>query len=482
VLINNLLGRLFKSTVMNLSANRIWNALKRPFDTRYRFYTSLVFFLVVAFIYVTYTPVRYKVSSKIALNNNSGIILDSVADNLKSGLLVKRAVSQLPFEVNYYKENSPGEELYGDSLPVKLILNNAHSNGYTNKLIINPLSSHSFSIDHEDTIQFYEINEQVSQYYGKFKVVRGTAFKSHFNPVIVRFNELSAISTAYYKNLDVDINENANTIELSILVRHPQKGQDFLNKLLELYKAEHKVPTSGNKPGDQGALQALKSEIAALKLKASKKASVIQSKNKPLSSQQLMTLEVIKPYLQKPINQFVQVPYIDEVQDATLQNDLNRFNKAELDKQRMLGAPKVDDVAVSNIDRQLAALKIDLAEQVNTLHSGKHATERVGNGAIAQQLQKAKLQYQLLSRNNQNPHVIPNTGIITIIEKPGYSIAKVAPNKVLTFALALLLGFMVPALFNFFSSINTSITSIKWFNSQTLIEKIKILLGARQID
>ena len=467
---------------MNLSTHKILNVIKRPFDTNYRFYTSVIFFLVAAFIYVRSVPIRYKVSSKIALNNNSRISLDSALNSLKSSNLVQRAIAQLPFEVNYYNESSPAEELYSDSLPIKLVLNNPGINKYANKLIINPVSSHSFSIDHEDTIQFYEINEQVDQYYGKFKVLRGPAFKSHFNPVIVKFNESLALFKSYYKNLDGKIDEKEKTIELSILVSNPQKGKDFLNRLLELYNAEYKVSASDNKSIDQDSLQTLKTRITILKLKAEKKTSVLPAKNKALSAQQLTTLEVIKPYLQKPVNQFVQVPYIDEVQDEGLKNALNNFNKAELDKQRLLGALKVDDLAVSNIDHQLTTLKIDIVNQVNVLHNGKIISVETGKESIARQLREAQLKYQNLSNHNQNVNEISKAGIITIIEKPGDTIVKAGPNKVLIYALALLLALLVPVLFIFFSSINTSITATKRFNSQTLVEKIKILLGARQID
>ncbi len=69
---------------------------------------------------------------------------------------------------------------------VELILNKYEPITYTKNLIIKSLSSHSFSIEHEDTIQFYEINDRVSRYYGKFRVVRGPAFTPHFQTVIAQ--------------------------------------------------------------------------------------------------------------------------------------------------------------------------------------------------------------------------------------------------------------------------------------------------------
>ena len=99
--------------------------LKRSFRKRYIFYTPVVFFVLLAFIFLSASQVRYKVSTVIGLNN-SNQSAELVAEDLNSKILVLNTINQLPFGVNYYKENSPKVEIYGDSLPIRLILDKSN--------------------------------------------------------------------------------------------------------------------------------------------------------------------------------------------------------------------------------------------------------------------------------------------------------------------------------------------------------------------
>jgi hypothetical protein len=458
--------------------------MKRHFAGKYWFYVSVIFFLIMAFIYLRSTPIYSKISSKISLNNNSGISLDSVLREIKSRSLVQQTIEQLSFEVKYFNKKKSNEEIYGDSLPIKLILNKLNPVIYDKTLTINPLSSHSFSIENVDTTQFYELNEQIDQYFGKFRVTRGPAFKSHFKPLLVKFSDPSFLVAAYYKNLDAKLDKKARIITVSVLVNNAQKGKDFLNKLIDLYNSKHKTPAHGGQLPNADSLQHLKLEISAFKVAAKNtKSLTVPTKNTSLSRQQLKTLEVIKPYLQKPVNQFVQVPYIDELQNTDLRNNLERFNKAEIDKQHLLAENKIDDLAVRGIDKKLNIFQSGILKQIELLHDGKPTDTKTSQLLADRQLYDAQLKYQNLSKTFQLSQTKSSTQIVRWIEKPGInSNVKVVRNWFLIYVLALFLGFSVPAIFIFFNTINTSIKKINWFNSQTLIEKIKILLGSKQID
>jgi hypothetical protein len=225
----------------------VFSVLKLPFRKKYIVYTSIIFFLQLASIFLSASQVRYKVSTVISLNN-SNQSAGLVAEDFNSKVLVLNTINQLPFKVNYYKENSPKAEIYGDSLPVELVFDKSNESTYTNNLVIKSLSSHSFSIEHEDTIQFYELNERINRIYGKFKVVRGPAFTPHFQTVIVRLNEPVDMLGYYYNNLVIEPDESNKIIALSILVNNAQKGQDFLNKLLELYSKSNNIQRGQNAP------------------------------------------------------------------------------------------------------------------------------------------------------------------------------------------------------------------------------------------
>src|ERR1700744_4301699 len=442
-----------------------FSVLKRPFQRRYVFYTSVVFFVLLAFIFLSTSQVKYKVSTVIGLNsiNQSA---ELVAGEFKSKILAQNAVNLLPFEVSYYKESSPKAEIYGDSLPVKLILDKSKESIYANNLVIKSLSSHSFSIEHEDTIQFYEINEHINRYYGKFKVIRGPAFAPHFETLIVKLNEPFELFENYYKNLTVNQDEGDKTIILSVTSNNAQKGQDFLYKLLQLYSASHSKVLQDQKKNYGDSINTLSSKLELLQAGNSRKLPTLLGSK--LSAQQLNTLKVIEPYLKKPVNQFVQVPYTEEVQNHDLRDDLDGYNKMQLEKQRLLAQAKPDDLEVANIDKRINALKTSVLSSINRLEHNEEPDNQP-NKTEEKRLQADLLKYQ----RAQNAAII-NTGNIKIIEKPENNIEKIAPNAFLVYAIAALLGLLLPMLFILIDTLNASITQREWFSNQTFSEKIKI--------
>ena len=447
--------------------------LKRPFQGKYIFYTSDLFFILLAFIYLDTSQIKYKVSSEIILNN-SFQSAELVAEDLQSKILVQKAISKLPFEVNYYKESSPQKEIYGDSLPVKLILNRHERITYTNDLIIKSLSSHSFSIEHQDTIQFYEINERVNRYYGKFRVVRGPAFTPHFQTVIVRLNEPVDMLEYYYNNLIIEPDESNKTVALSILVNNAQKGQDFLYKLLEFYSKSNNIHALNKKTNYSDSINALTQKLELLQA-GTKQSSALNGPK--LSPQQLKTLEIIKTYLQEPLNQFEQVPYTEEVQSGGLRDDLDGYNKMQFEVQRLLVQTKIDDLEVSNIDKQISILKASILSSIYRLQNDKVAPNTQPDKAAERHLRAEILKYQ----RAQNAAII-NSGNIRIIEKPEDNIEEIAPNAFLVYGLALLLGLLIPRLFALINNQNASIVHWQWFNRQPFGDKLKIFFGVRQID
>jgi hypothetical protein len=450
-----------------------FSVLKLPFRKKYIFYTSVVFFVLLAFIYLSASQTKYRVSSVISLNN-SNQSAKLVAGDLKSKILIKKTISQLPFEVSYYKESSPQREIYRDSLPVQLILNKKEESTYAHNLIIKSLSSHSFSIEHEDTIQFYEMNEPVNSYYGKFKVIRGPVFTPHFQTVIVKLNCPFDLVEDYYDNLIIKPDESSKTIALSILVNNPQKGQDFLYKLVELYSTNHGTSALDKKNNYIDSIKSLAQQLEMLQAGTKKAPILVDPK---LSVQQLNTLKVIRPYLQKPVNQFVQVPYTEEVKSQSLRDDLDGFNKMQLEKQRLLGQTKVDDLQVSDIDKRISALKGSVLNSIDRLQNNEAELNTEPDKIAERHLQTEILKYQ----HAQSVEVL-NTGNIKIIEKPEGNIREITPNAFLVYAMAILLSLLISMLFSLIDMLNASITQRRWFSSQTFGEKIKILVGVRQID
>ena len=443
---------------------RILSVIKTPFRKEYRFYASVLLFMLLASVYLYIKGTSYKISYAIHVNH-PGIPLDAIYSKIKSKPLVQKTIDHLPFEVNYYSANAPHKEIYGSALPVKVIINNPVAKRYEHDLLLNPVSSHSYSIDHEDTVQFYEIGEPVKRYYGNFKVVKGLSFKSHFDPLIFRFNQPDAVFASFYQNLLIDSDSHAKTIILSIITTHPLKGEDFLNELIQQYNADNQVP--GQTYNYEDSLKLIEQKLASLKL--ARKPVTVSSPSK----QQLKTLEVIRPYVEKPANQFIQVPYTDEVENAALKNSLEKFNKTQLDKQHFLAATKVDDLAVANADKKLSVLRTEILDLLNNKHADINDEHL---------LKQSASRYAGLIAIQSVKKTVKNAGAISIPDKDDVQIEIAGASFVEVYVCAMLLGLLIPLVFAFIANLDLTMMRGTRFNSQTLAEKLKILFGLSQID
>jgi len=427
-------------------------ATERLFRKEYTFYYSVIICMLIASVYILVRPAQYKIIYGITVNHPD-MLLDSAYSGIRSRSLLQKAIGHLPFEVNYYWERAPHEEIFGDSLPVRVIVNNSSGKKYHGDLQINSLSSHSYSVDHEDTVQFYEFGENVKRYYGDFRLLKGPAFKSHFAPLIVRFNQPGKLLDSYYQTLFIDSDSHAGTVRLSVIAANPLKGKAFLSELIKQYNAAHPLP--GGAHHYQDSLKLVEKRLALFKLYRQDK-------------QQIKTLEVIKRYAQKPLRQFVQLPYIDEVKNAGLKPGLEKFNKTQLEKQHLLAAAKVDDAAVAHADMKLSILKTEISDQING---------ELPNFADEYVIKRLVQRYKRIIADQAGSERVKTQDAITLPGNDNIHVEATGVNFMVIYMLAVLSGFALPISFAFIINLKFTVMRGEWFSNQTLTEKMKILFG-----
>jgi len=438
---------------------RLLNAGRIFFRKEYVFYYSVLFFILLASLYIYFDDSRFKVSYAIHINQ-VGVPADTIFTRIRSKDLVRKTIDHLPFEVNYYWERAPHKEIFGDSLPVKIIGNSPVPKLYEGDLHLHSLSSHFFSTDHEDTVQFYEFGEPVKDYYGDFKVVKAPAFKSHFDPLVIRFNQPEKLIRSFYQHLSVDSDTRAGGVRLSVITTNPLKGQAFLDELIKQYNAANLVPAKSDRHED--SLMAVEQKLALLK--SYRRPAALPGPDK----QQMKLLGVIKPYVDKPVRQFVQVPYIDEVENKSLKTNLEKFNKAELDKQHFLASGKIDDVAIAHADRELKLLRTEILDQINQKSPGL-AEER--------SLKRYEIRYKKLITSRPSTKRSTKHDAILVTGKQGTQVSITGVNFFVIYMGAIVLGLLLPLVFAFFVNLDLAIIRGEWFNSHTLTEKVKMLFG-----
>ena len=236
------------------------------------FISSVLFFLLTATVYLIFTPNRYKVQTKILVNNNS-LTAESVADDINSKNLVQQTIDNLPFQVSYYQSGTfKRTELYGDSLPIRFIFPKTTSVDSTAEVKVNLLSNQVFEIERNKTRMDFYFDKPVNYSFAAFKGVKGPSFSTNRDPIFLKFNDPDELLEYYYANLTIKP-VDSKYLQLSIVTSIPQKGIDFLNKLVEFYNKENTIKTSVNTLAGvniSDRMQMLKARLTALKFEVKK--------------------------------------------------------------------------------------------------------------------------------------------------------------------------------------------------------------------
>lgn len=473
---------------------------------KYWFIVLPILCLFAAFCYVILTPARYKVSSKIVLTD-PGLSTGDIG----SKALVQQTLGQLPFQVNYYHRGFLKKtELSGDSLPIKFTLERLASIDTTMEVTAKILDDQLYQIRQHDTIIDFFFNKPVSEYsFAKFKGIKGPAFNKDAEPVIVRFNDPDELLEEYYNNFSVKIMDDDRTAVLSIVASSPEKGVDFLNKLIALSdRAGEIAPRYANinaKP--DSSLNKIRSAIVALRAKAGQlktRESLLEHRaavtaERPADKQpaklQLQVLDAIWPYAGKPVSQFVQIPDSYHVENNELAKLIGQFNKTELDKQRDLQDSQANHAKIMAFNKQIVFLKASILQEINVYKnkinvrpalpaneavSINHRLVRDSIYAINAQLHAKQIAYESLLKTVRSNHLqTAAKSRLTIIEKPGGNIIEY-PRTGLIYLLALLTGLMVPLSFPYLK--NLSFSALPMISLKKLGERINELIHTKEID
>lgn len=468
------------------------DVIARHLPNRYWFMASAFIFLLSAFIYLATATDKYKVTGKVTITDNSPA--GSVADNIKSRTVVQKVIDQLPLQVSYFHKSTSGNsEIFGDSLPVKIVFNKVNAVDSSAELSLKILDNQQFELRQNDTITQYYFDKPVKYPFATFKGVKGPAFATSAGPITLKFKESDELVEEYYNSLSANTSGDKD-VGLSIITTNPQKGIAFLNKLIDVYNASSvNHTTAANIPDihivkddKQAAIQikdriyALRSEVVELE-KQKKQAAIVSNKLKANSSKlskterdlQLKTLDVIQPYVRNSVNQFVQIPYGSEIDNKELSGLVSKFNQVELDKQQDLRDSQANKARIIDFNKQIANLKINISEKITDVKDqikGIPKKPASSGTSVAQvtslpdsitkknvQLKAAMGEYAALSQNKtvQPQSAAISSGVVstdkpklTIVEKPGEQIISY-PQPWLVYLLALLAALIVPVALSF---------------------------------
>ncbi|MDP4184310.1 MAG: polysaccharide biosynthesis tyrosine autokinase [Bacteroidota bacterium] len=247
------------------------------------FLLSVFIALFIAFLLNHFLTPVYRISSKILIeekDNNQQLTgalpglgkdliqgiglyhgsqdLDNQSAILKSYALLYNTLREMKFEVSYFKkERFSSTELYKNS-PFYVVFDSGHVQPVNVEFVLQILKNGRLKLTGKSKkalLYNYAVNKPVSDgisFFFSHEITPGEVLKSDLYSFSVvmnsqvlpesdliysfTFNNLNAMTLYYQENLSVaPVMKHSSLLELSIPMANPQKGMDFLNKLMEVY-------------------------------------------------------------------------------------------------------------------------------------------------------------------------------------------------------------------------------------------------------
>lgn len=477
----------------------------------YVFLLTIGISMVFAFLYLRVTPPVYKISSTLLIQDDikgDGMLkgtafsdlnmfqttktVDNEMEVLRSRDLLYKVLKGLSLETSYSKEVAfKTIELYGEELPIKVIITKLSNLAYIQPLSVKILDDKRFILKDKEKHTIYKFNQQITNRNYIIKVIKGPAFTVVPQPISLKFNNISRMAELYNvsKLSIVPIIKDANTITISLLDAVPQRGIDILSKLIETYNYENvnnkNLIARNTIAFIDNRLKYLAQDLSSVEqnvenYKQQNKVTNIsadaqmnlnnsESYNQQLtaSNLQLNIINSLESYLRQSDSDLGLVPSTLGLKDPTLEALTERYNNLQLERQRLLRTAKASNPLIVDLNGQLANLKLSMQENLNNIKRGltlernklrsKYgefesrirdvpAIERGLLERNREQNVKLSLYHYLLQKREETALSLTATiPTSQIIDKPAYNSIPEEPNGTLIYLCSFILGIILPA-------------------------------------
>tara|TARA_R110002033_G_scaffold12371_9_gene37559 strand:- start:1560 stop:3878 length:2319 start_codon:yes stop_codon:yes gene_type:complete len=234
------------------------------------FVISLVIFLSLALVALQFISTSYDVSSKLLLKNETTNI-DASGNNLvnnnpfsnservnneievlTSVHLMRSVLDTLSLQCKFTAPDVfPEKELYGSELPFKIVVDTIYPLAYETTLKIKIEGGESFSITEsfEDSLEDasstssdygynrYNYGYKIEKSYGVFEIIKNDKSISKDTEFVLDFRDIDEMAHDYVKKaLSIYVvNKDASVINIVLKEKTPEKGEDIINNLVEIY-------------------------------------------------------------------------------------------------------------------------------------------------------------------------------------------------------------------------------------------------------
>lgn len=484
--------------------------------------------LIGAWIYLRMATPVYNISATVLIKDDkkggntggmagleelglSGLIsssqnIDNELEVLRSKTLVKEVVNQLNLYVSYTDEDEfPSKNMYKTS-PIIVSLTPQEAEKLSDPMIVEMLLYPQGSLDVGVTIGDKEYQKHFEKLPAVFPMYEGTLafFQSpdslmankdtteessaqNVRRITAKINSPMKVARVYCENLTIEPTSKTTSVAvISLKNSSLQRGQDFINQLLEMYNRntnndkneiaqktaefiDERIDIISKELGNTEAnLENFKRNAGITDLTSEAQIALTGNaeyeKKRVENRTQISLLEDLRKYIRG--NEYEVLPSNVGLQDAALVATIERYNEMLVERKRLLRTSTENNPAIVNLDTSIRAMKsnvqatldgtlqgmlitkADLDREANRFSrriSDAPGQERQFVSIARQQEIKAGLYLMLLQKREENAIALAATANnAKIIDEAIADDIPVSPKRKIIYLIALVLGVGIP--------------------------------------
>lgn len=484
--------------------------------------------LIGAWIYLRMATPVYNISATVLIKDDkkggntggmagleelglSGLIsssqnIDNELEVLRSKTLVKEVVNQLNLYVSYTDEDEfPSKNMYKTS-PIIVSLTPQEAEKLSDPMIVEMLLYPQGSLDVGVTIGDKEYQKHFEKLPAVFPMDEGTLafFQSpdslmankdtteessaqNVRRITAKINSPMKVARVYCENLTIEPTSKTTSVAvISLKNSSLQRGQDFINQLLEMYNRntnndkneiaqktaefiDERIDIISKELGNTEAnLENFKRNAGIIDLTSEAQIALTGNaeyeKKRVENRTQISLLEDLRKYIRG--NEYEVLPSNVGLQDAALVATIERYNEMLVERKRLLRTSTENNPAIVNLDTSIRAMKsnvqatldgtlqgmlitkADLDREANRFSrriSDAPGQERQFVSIARQQEIKAGLYLMLLQKREENAIALAATANnAKIIDEAIADDIPVSPKRKIIYLIALVLGVGIP--------------------------------------
>lgn len=530
------------------SYNSVGNEEESSFDIRilwmlflrYKYWiaASVIVCLISAFTYLRYTIPVYNITSKVLIKDqdkrsyssginstfqelgfmNSSDGFDNEIEILSTKTLAKKVVRELKLYTTYFYDGSiKDNEIYGKHSPFLLDYEDGQIDSLHEAIEINiskKEENYMANIKYKDS----ELKKLITGFpahitttFGKITIERNPLLEMKAvnmsdvsdnqeedneldRDLIVRINPIDAVAISYTNKVSVEPTSKTTTIaQLSINDNIPERGADYLNKMIEIYNDEASIDNNqeATRTADfidtrlgiiskelnmtEAELEQYKMVSGITDFESDAKVDVTQNIQYETQivdiSTQLNLVEYLLEYVNDSHNHLQVIPANIGLKDNSLSQVISKYNETILERNRLLRVSSENSPTVSTLTneaegylvgikaslnsakRQFTIQRKDLIGQQNKYNSrisSAPTKERALADINRQKDVKAGLYLMLLQKREENAITLASTAYKgKMIEDPIINNIPISPKKKIILMIALVIGIALPFVYHY---------------------------------